>query len=74
MRQSSPVYFFCRREGLAEGKAYRTLRFNSDGRQATVTPAQARLMSFAPVLDGRADAGAIGKPILEYRAYRAPGA
>ena len=51
-----PVHFL-EREGLVEGRDYRTLRFNSDvgkhGDEAEVVRA---------VLDGRADAGAIGSP------------
>src|SRR6202048_5459381 len=53
-----PVYFL-QREGLAEGKGYRTLRFNSDvGKHGDTGTSEADVVR--AVLDGRTDAGAIG--------------
>src|SRR5271156_3004273 len=55
-----PVYFL-RHEGLAEGKDYRTLRFNSDvGKHGDTGTSEVDVIR--AVLDGRADAGAIGSP------------
>ena len=55
-----PVHFLGS-EGLAEGKDYRTLRFNSDvGKHGDTGRSEADVIR--AVLDGRADAGAIGSP------------
>ena len=55
-----PVYFL-QREGLAEGKEYRTLRFNTDlGKHGDTGTSESEVVR--AVLDGRADAGAIGSP------------
>jgi phosphonate transport system substrate-binding protein len=55
-----PVYFL-EREGLVEGRDYRTLRFNSDvGKHGDTGTSEAEVIR--AVLDGRADAGAIGSP------------
>ena len=55
-----PVYFL-QREGMAEGKDYRTLRFNSDvGKHGDTGRSEADVVR--AILDGRADAGAIGSP------------
>jgi ABC-type phosphate/phosphonate transport system substrate-binding protein len=55
-----PVYFL-RREGLAEEKDYKTLRFNSDvGKHGDTGRSESEVVR--AVLDGRADAGAIGSP------------
>jgi phosphonate transport system substrate-binding protein len=55
-----PVYFL-QREGLFEGKDYRTLRFNSDvGKHGDTGASEVEVVR--AVLDGRADAGAIGSP------------
>src|SRR6202140_3199794 len=55
-----PVYFL-QREGLAEGKDYLTLRFNSDiGKHGDTGASEVDVVR--AVLDGRADAGAIGSP------------
>jgi phosphonate transport system substrate-binding protein len=55
-----PVYFL-QREGLVEGKDYRTLRFNSDlGKHGDTGTSESDVVR--AVLDGRADAGAIGSP------------
>jgi ABC-type phosphate/phosphonate transport system substrate-binding protein len=55
-----PVHFL-RRQGLAEGQDYRTLRFNSDlGKHGDTGRSEAEVIR--AVLDGRADAGAIGSP------------
>src|SRR6201998_188086 len=55
-----PVYFR-QREGLAEGKDYLTLRFNSDvGKHGDTGASEVDVVR--AVLDGRADAGAIGSP------------
>jgi phosphonate transport system substrate-binding protein len=55
-----PVYFL-RREGLVEGKDYQTLRFNSDvGKHGDTGTSESEVVR--AVLDGRADAGAIGSP------------
>ena len=55
-----PVHFL-EREGLAEGQQYRSLRFNSDvGKHGDTGTSEAEVVR--AVLDGRADAGAIGGP------------
>ncbi|MCA6119182.1 PhnD/SsuA/transferrin family substrate-binding protein [Bradyrhizobium sp. WSM 1738] len=55
-----PVYFL-QREGLFEGKDYRTVRFNSDvGKHGDTGASEVDVVR--AVLDGRADAGAIGSP------------
>ena len=55
-----PVYFL-QREGLVEQKDYRTLRFNSDvGKHGDTGTSESDVVR--AVLDGRADAGAIGSP------------
>ena len=55
-----PVHFL-KREGLVEGKDYRTLRFDSDvGKHGDTGTSEAEVVR--SVLDGRADAGAIGSP------------
>jgi ABC-type phosphate/phosphonate transport system substrate-binding protein len=55
-----PVHFL-EREGLVEGQQYRTLRFNSDlGKHGDTGTSEAEVVR--AVLDGRADAGAIGSP------------
>jgi ABC-type phosphate/phosphonate transport system substrate-binding protein len=55
-----PVYFL-QREGLAEGKEYRTLRFNTDvGKHGDTGTSESEVIR--AVLDGRANAGAIGSP------------
>ena len=55
-----PVYFL-EREGLVEGKDFRTLRFNSDlGKHGDTGTSESDVVR--AILDGRADAGAIGSP------------
>ena len=55
-----PVHFL-EQEGLFEGQQYRTLRFNSDlGKHGDTGTSEAGVVR--TVLDGRADAGAIGSP------------
>jgi ABC-type phosphate/phosphonate transport system substrate-binding protein len=55
-----PVHFL-EREGLVEQQDYRTLRFNSDvGKHGDTGTSEAEVVR--AVLDGRADAGAIGSP------------
>lgn len=55
-----PVHFLGR-EGLLEGEHYRTLRFNSDvGKHGDTGRSETGVVR--AVLDGRADAGAIGSP------------
>ncbi len=55
-----PVYFLAK-EGLVEGKHYQTLRFNSDvGKHGDTGTSETEVLR--AVLDGRADAGAIGSP------------
>ena len=67
-----PVYFLAAR-GLAEGKDYRTLRFNSDvGKHGDTGASEVDVVR--AVLDGRADAGAIGSPFWNAVRSRAPGA
>jgi ABC-type phosphate/phosphonate transport system substrate-binding protein len=61
-----PVHFL-EREGLVEGQDYRTLRFDSDvGKHGDTGASEAEVVR--AVLDGRADAGAIGSPF--WRAVR----
>jgi phosphonate transport system substrate-binding protein len=55
-----PVYFLDR-EGLVEGKDYKSLRFNTDlGKHGDTGTSESDVIR--AVLDGRADAGAIGSP------------
>ena len=55
-----PVHFL-EREGLAEEKDYRALRFNTDvGKHGDTGRSEAEVVR--AVLDGRADAGAVGGP------------
>lgn len=55
-----PVHFL-EKEGLVEGKHYRALRFNSDvGKHGDTGASEVEVVR--AVLDGRADAGAIGSP------------
>jgi phosphonate transport system substrate-binding protein len=55
-----PVYFL-EREGLREGRDYRTLRFDSDvGKHGDTGASEVEVVR--AVLDGGADAGAIGSP------------
>lgn len=55
-----PVYFL-EKEGLVEGTHYRTLRFDSDvGKHGDTGTSEVEVVR--AVLDGRADAGAIGSP------------
>jgi phosphonate transport system substrate-binding protein len=58
-----PVYFL-EKEGLVEGTHYRTLRFNSDvGKHGDTGTSEVEVVR--AVLDGRADAGAIGSPFWQ---------
>jgi len=55
-----PVHFL-EHEGLVEGKDYRTLRFDSDvGKHGDTGRSEVEVVR--AILDGRADAGAIGSP------------
>jgi phosphonate transport system substrate-binding protein len=55
-----PVHFL-EREGLVENKDYRSLRFNTDvGKHGDTGRSEAEVVR--AVLDGRADAGAVGSP------------
>jgi len=55
-----PVYFL-EQEGMREGSDYRTLRFDSDvGKHGDTGTSEVEVVR--AVLDGRADAGAIGSP------------
>jgi phosphonate transport system substrate-binding protein len=55
-----PVYFL-QREGLLEGRDYQTLRFNTDlGKHGDTGTSESDVVR--AVLDGRAEAGAIGSP------------
>jgi phosphonate transport system substrate-binding protein len=55
-----PVYFL-QREGMVEGKDYLSLRFNSDvGKHGDTGTSESDVVR--ALLDGRADAGAIGGP------------
>src|SRR6202011_1644188 len=61
-----PVHFL-EREGPVEGQQYRPLRFNNDvGKHGDTGTSEAEVVR--AVLDGRADAGAIGSPF--WRAVR----
>ena len=67
-----PVHFL-EREGLLERQHYRTLRFNSDvGKHGDTGTSEAEVVR--AVLDGRADAGAIGSPFWSALRSRALGA
>ena len=58
-----PVHFL-EHEGLVEGRDYRTLRFNSDvGKHGDTGTSEAEVVR--ALLDGRADAGAIGSPFWQ---------
>jgi len=58
-----PVHFL-EKQGLIEGQQYRTLRFNSDvGKHGDTGRSEAEVVR--AVLDGRADAGAVGSPFLK---------
>ena len=58
-----PVHFL-EREGLSEGRDYRTLRFDTDvGKHGDTGTSEAEVVR--AVLDGRADAGAIGSPFWQ---------
>ena len=55
-----PVHFL-EQQGIREGREYRTLRFNSDvGKHGDTGTSEVEVVR--AVLDGRADAGAIGSP------------
>jgi phosphonate transport system substrate-binding protein len=55
-----PVYFL-ERDDLREGREYRTLRFNSDlGKHGDTGTSEVEVVR--AVLDGRAEAGAVGSP------------
>src|SRR5215467_9221894 len=55
-----PVHFL-KQQGLTEGRDYQTLRFNSDvGKHGDTGTSEVEVVR--AVLDGRADAGAIGSP------------
>jgi ABC-type phosphate/phosphonate transport system substrate-binding protein len=55
-----PVYFL-EQQGMCEGRDYRTLRFDSDvGKHGDTGTSEVEVVG--AVLDGRADAGAIGSP------------
>lgn len=55
-----PVYFL-KQQGMQEGRDYRTLRFDSDvGKHGDTGTSEVEVVR--AVLDGRADAGAIGSP------------
>jgi phosphonate transport system substrate-binding protein len=58
-----PVHFL-EREGLMEGRDYRTLRFDSDvGKHGDTGTSEVEVVR--ALLDGRADAGAIGSPFWQ---------
>ncbi|MGH7123764.1 MAG: phosphate/phosphite/phosphonate ABC transporter substrate-binding protein, partial [Stellaceae bacterium] len=58
-----PVHFL-EHEGMVEGRDYQTLRFNSDvGKHGDTGTSEAEVVR--AVLDGRADAGAIGSPFWQ---------
>jgi ABC-type phosphate/phosphonate transport system substrate-binding protein len=58
-----PVHFL-EREDLVEGRDYRTLRFNSDlGKHGDTGTSEVEVVR--AVLDGRAEAGAIGSPFWD---------
>ncbi len=55
-----PVHFLAK-EGLVEGKDYKTLRFNTDvGKHGDTGTSEVDVLK--AILDGRADAGAVGSP------------
>ena len=55
-----PVHFL-EQQGMREGRDYRTLRFNSDvGKHGDTGTSEVEVLR--AVLDGRADAGAVGSP------------
>ncbi len=55
-----PVHFL-KQQGMAEGRDYRTLRFNSDmGKHGDTGRSETEVIR--ALLDGRADAGAVGSP------------
>jgi len=55
-----PVHFL-RREGLEEGRDYKSLRFNTDvGKHGDTGTSEIDVLR--AILDGRADAGAVGSP------------
>jgi ABC-type phosphate/phosphonate transport system substrate-binding protein len=55
-----PVWFLAQ-EGLVEGKDYRTLRFDTDvGKHGDTGTSEVDVLK--AILDGRADAGAVGSP------------
>jgi phosphonate transport system substrate-binding protein len=57
-----PVHFL-EQQGMREGRDYRTLRFDSDvGKHGDTGTSEVEVVR--AVLDGRADAGAIGSPFL----------
>jgi len=58
-----PVHFL-EQQGMCEGRAYRTLRFDSDvGKHGDTGTSEVEVVR--AVLDGRADAGAIGSPFWD---------
>src|SRR5262249_14116769 len=58
-----PVHFL-EQQGMREGDEYRTLRFNSDlGKHGDTGTSEVDVVR--AVLDGRADAGAIGSPFWD---------
>ena len=58
-----PVYFL-EQQGMREGSDYRTLRFNTDlGKHGDTGASEVEVVR--AVLDGRADAGAIGSPFWD---------
>src|SRR5215470_15662394 len=58
-----PVHFL-EQQGMSEGRDYRTLRFDSDvGKHGDTGTSEVEVMR--AVLDGRADAGAIGSPFWD---------
>lgn len=58
-----PVHFL-ENQGMVEGRDYRTLRFNSDvGKHGDTGASEVEVIR--AVLDGRADAGAIGSPFWQ---------
>src|SRR6201997_4586735 len=58
-----PVHFL-EQQGMREGRDYRTLRFDSDvGKHGDTGTSEVEVVR--AVLDGRADAGAIGNPFWE---------
>ena len=58
-----PVHFL-EQQGMREGRDYRTLRFNSDlGKHGDTGTSEVEVMR--AILDGRAEAGAIGSPFWD---------